>query len=101
MTIGQKYGGQALVLAKKMQLEAAVERHPQHEQHVRNTIDYANAVAAAYTENLKEWILAEIPKIVDQTVEMKLKEGKVQMEVDEASYQVVKKKVADLFKSIF
>ncbi|MBR1821660.1 MAG: hypothetical protein IJ769_08570 [Clostridia bacterium] len=68
---------------------------------MRNTIDYANAVAAAYTENLREWMLAEIPKIVDQTVDMKLKEGKVQMEVDEASYQAVKKKVADLFKSIF
>ena len=43
-------GARAIAIAHRMQMEAIAEKHPQHVQHVKNQIDYANAVAEAYNE---------------------------------------------------
>ena len=84
-----------------MKIQAAAEKHPQHERHVDNQINYANAVAEAYNENWKLWVEKDLPRLIDQEIEKFMKTSKVEAKVDEKSLNEVKKKITEMVKSIF
>ena len=84
-----------------MKLQAAAEKHPQHERHVENQINYANAVAEAYNDNWKLWVERDLPKLIDQEIEKYMKTSKIEAKVDEKSLAEVKKKISEMVKSIF
>ena len=84
-----------------MKMQAAAEKHPQHERHVDNQINYANAVAEAYNENWKLWVEKDLPRLIDQEIENYMKTSKIEAKVDEKSLAEVKKKITEMVKSIF
>lgn len=93
--------GRAMVIAHKMQLEAAFENKPNHVRHVQNQIDYANAVAEAYNARWEQWVKTELPKMIGDCVDMRMKNGTIEAKVDEKSLQETKKKITEMLKSIF
>lgn len=50
MRVSSRAGARAMGIADQMQLKASLENNINHAQHVRDQIDYTNAVAEAYNE---------------------------------------------------
>lgn len=94
-------GARAIMLAHQMKLQAAAEKHPQHERHVDNQINYANAVAEAYNDNWKLWVERDLPKLIDQEIEKYMRQSKIEPKVDEKSLAEAKRKITEMVKSIF
>ena len=84
-----------------MKMQAAAEKHPQHERHVDNQINYANAVAEAYNDNWKMWVERDLPKLIDQEIEKYMRQSKIEPKVDEKSLAEAKRKITEMVKSIF
>ena len=85
-------GTRAIMLAHQMQLRAAQEGHPQHEQHVRDTINYVNAVADHYAEVITRNVKEEVKKTLD--------DKGTEIKVDEKSLQSVNQAIKNLIGSI-
>ena len=94
-------GARAIMIAHQMKLQAAAEKHPQHERHVENQINYANAVAEAYNDNWKLWVERDLPKLIDQEIEKYMRQSKIEPKVDEKSLAEAKRKITEMVKSIF
>lgn len=94
-------GARALAIAHQMQLAASMEGKPNHIQHVKDQIDYTNAIAETYNEQWKQWVSSELPKMVHQEVERCLNAREIQIKVDEQSVRTARATVNDLMKSIF
>ena len=93
--------GRAAAIAHVMKTEAAFENKPNHIRHVENQIRYVNAVCEATTEEMKEQIMAELPKMIQEEIEKALQKPQVQVKVDERSLSETRKKISDMLKSIF
>ena len=89
-------GTRALMIAHQMQLRAALEKHPQHEEHVKDTINYVNAVTDHYAEVLTK----NFEKTVKEEVRKALDDKEAEIKVDEKSVQSVSKTIKDLFGTI-
>lgn len=86
-------GAKAFNLAHQMQLRAAMENHPQHEQHVRDQIDYVNSVA--------DHILQQVRIIAREEINKALSDPMIQLKVDEKSAQSAEKSIRSIFQSLF
>ena len=75
---------------------AALEKHPQHEEHVRDTINYVNAVADHYAEV----ITRNVEKTVKEEVRKTLDDKETEIKVDVKSLQSVNQAIKNLFGSI-
>lgn len=64
--------GRASTIASTMRKEAAFENKPNHVRHVENQIKYADSVGEAVTQELKEWIAAELPIMIAKEVEKQM-----------------------------
>ena len=93
--------GQALGIAGVMRQEAAFENKPNHMRHVENQIRYADAVGEAVTQEIKEWIMKELPQMIAKEVEKYMQKPQVKVKVDERSLSEAKRKISDMLKSIF
>ena len=93
--------GQALGIAGIMRQEAAFENKPNHMRHVENQIKYADAVGEAVMQELKEWVMKELPQLIAKEVEKYMQKPQVKVKVDEKSFAEAKRKINELFKSIF
>ena len=51
-------------IARTMQMQAAWEGKDNHVRHVENQIAYADAVAEAALEQMKEWVAQQVPKMI-------------------------------------
>ena len=89
-------GTRALMIAHQMQLRAALEKHPQHEEHVKDTINYVNAVTDHYAEVLTK----NFEKTVKEEVRKALDERQAEIKVDEKSLQSVNQAIKNLIGSI-
>ncbi len=89
-------GTRALMIAHQMQLRAALEKHPQHEEHVKDTINYVNAVTDHYAEVLTK----NFEKTVKEEVRKALDDKETEIKVEEKSVQSVQQTIKDLFGSI-
>ena len=93
--------GRASAIAGVMRQEAAFENKPNHVRHVENQIRYADSVGEAVTQEIKEWVVKELPTMIAKEVEKNMQKSQVQVKVDEKSLAEAKRKISDLFKSIF
>lgn len=93
--------GRASAIAGVMRQEAAFENKPNHVRHVENQIRYADSVGEAVTQEIKEWVAKELPIMIAKEVEKYMQKPQVKVKVDEKSMAEVRRKVSDLFKSIF
>ncbi len=93
--------GQANAIASVMRQEASFENKPNHVRHVENQIKYADSVGEAVTQEIKEWVVKELPTMIAKEVEKNMQKSQVQVKVDEKSLAEAKRKISDLFKSIF
>ena len=73
-----------------------LEQNPQHQQHVREFCDYADAIARGEAEEVRE----EIPLTVRKEVQKQMNSRKVEIEVDKASVKTAKAVIDDLGKYI-
>ncbi len=89
-------GTRALMIAHQMQLRAALEKHPQHEEHVKDTINYVNAVTDHYAEVLTK----NFEKTVKEEVRKALDDRQAEIKVDEKSLQSVNQAIKNLIGSI-
>ena len=88
-----KYKGKVAVLRHQMQLRAGMTSdNPYHNQHIQELCNYVDYSIAAMVEDLRQALPAMI--------QTELSKPKVQMEVDEKSFQAAKKKVDELFRGI-
>ena len=101
MAFSNPASSRAMMIAHRMQLEASAENKPNHIRHVQNQIDYANAVAEAYNARWEQWVKTELPKLIDERIEKYMKHGTIEAKVDEKSLQEAKRKISDMFKSVF
>ncbi len=86
-------GTRALMIAHQMQLRAALEKHPQHEEHEKDTINYVNAVTDHYADVLT--------KNFEKTVkEETLDDRQAEIKLDEKSLQSVNQAIKNLIGSI-
>ena len=88
-------GTRTLMIAHQMQLRAALEKHPQHEEHVKDTINYVNAVTDHYAEVLTK----NFEKTVKEEVRKALDDKEAEIKVDEKSLQSVQQAIKNLFGS--
>ena len=93
--------GRASAIAGVMRQEAAFENKPNHVRHVENQIKYADSVGEAVMQELKEWVMKEMPKMIQKAVEEYMQKPQIKIKVDERSLAETKRKISDLFKSIF
>lgn len=93
--------GRAGAIAGVMRQEAAFEGKPNHVRHVENQIRYADSVGEAVTQEIKEWVAKELPVMIAKEVEKYMQKPQVKVKVDEKSLAEAKRKISDLFKSIF
>ena len=93
--------GHANTIAQKMKLEAAYENKPNHVRHVENQINYTNAQCEATALQLKSWVIAEVPKMIQQELDKPKNQVKIETKVDEKSLNEAKRKITDMIKSIF
>ena len=93
--------GQAYGIASVMRQEAAFENKPNHMRHVENQIRYADAVGEAVTQEIKEWIMKELPQMIAKEVEKYMQKPQVKVKMDERSLSEAKRKISDMLKSIF
>lgn len=93
--------GNASAIAGVMRKEAAFENKPNHLRHVENQIRYADAIGQAAVEEVKAWVMKELPQMVQKAVEDSVRQQQVKVKVDEGSLAEAKRKINDLFKSIF
>jgi len=70
-----------------------MENHPQHEQHVRDQIDYVNSVA--------DHILQQVRIIAREEINKALSDPMIQLKVDEKSAQSAEKSIRSIFQSLF
>ena len=52
-------------------------------------------------QELKEWVMKELPKMIEKEVEKYMQKPQIKFKVDERSFAEAKRKINDLFKSIF
>lgn len=93
--------GQAFGIAGVMRQEAAFENKPNHMRHVENQIRYADAVGEAVSQELKEWVMKEVPVLIQKELSKPQNQVKVVAKVDEKSLSDAKRKISDMLKSIF
>ena len=93
--------GRASAIAGVMRQEAAFENKPNHVRHVENQIKYADSVGEAVTQEIKEWVAKELPIMIAKEVEKYMQKPQVKVKVDEKSLAEAKRKISNLFKSIF
>ena len=93
--------GRASAIAGVMRQEAAFENKPNHVRHVENQIRYANSVGEAVTQEIKEWGTKELPIMIAREIEKYMQKPQVKIKVDESSFAEAKRKISELFKSIF
>ena len=93
--------GRAQGIAGVMKSEAAWENKPNHMRHVEHQIEYANAVGEAVFQQMKAYIDKELPGMIQKELSKPSSQVKVVAKVDEKSLNEAKKKISDLFKSIF
>ena len=93
--------GQAFAVASVMRQEAAFENKPNHVRHVENQIRYADSVGEAVKQEIQEWIQKELPAMIQKELSKPQNQIKVQAKVDEKSLSDARKKITDMFKSIF
>ena len=93
--------GHAYGIADVMRKEAAWENKPNHMRHVENQIKYADAVGEAVTQELKEWVMKELPALIQKELSKPQNQVKVVAKVDEKSLSDAKRKISDMLKSIF
>ena len=93
--------GKARFIANKMRMEAALEGKPNHERHVENMIQYADAVAEAAVQQATVQMRQELPLLIQQELAKEQNRPKIVAQVDEKSVATAKKKIADMIKSIF
>ena len=93
--------GQANAIASVMRQEASFENKPNHVRHVENQIKYADSVGEAVTQEIKEWVAKELPIMIAKEVEKYMQKPQVKIKVDERSFAEARKKVNELFRSIF
>ena len=93
--------GRASAIAGAMRTEAAFENKPNHVRHVENQIRYADSVGEAVTQEIKEWVAKELPIMIAKEVEKYMQKPQVKIKVDERSFAEARKKVSELFRSIF
>lgn len=91
----------AAVISHVMRTEAQLENQPNHMRHVENQIRYADAVGEAVTQEIKEWIMKELPQMIAKEVEKYMQKPQVKVKVDERSLSEAKRKISDMLKSIF
>lgn len=84
---------QAMAKRRQMMIEAQAEStNPNHTRHLNQFCDYVDCVAAA----VKEEIRAELPRMIQEA----LKQPQVQVEVDERSLKMVKRKIENLLENV-
>ena len=93
--------GRAHSIAGTMRTEAGFENKPNHVRHVENQIRYADSVGEAVTQEIKEWVAKELPIMIAKEVEKYMQKPQIKVKVDERSFAEAKKKVSELFRSIF
>ena len=93
--------GRAYGIARTMRMQAAWEGKDNHTRHVENQIAYADAVAEAAFERMKAWVMAELPGLIQKELSKPQSQVKIQAKVDEKSLSEAKRKISDMFKSIF
>ena len=94
-------GAKAFAIAHQMQLRAQLENHPQHEQHVRDQIDYVNSVADHLLQQIPEIVDQRVRAIVREEIDKALSEPKVVLKVDEKSAHFAEKRIRSIFQSLF
>lgn len=70
-------------------------------RHVENQIKYADAVGEAVMQELKEWVMKEMPLMIQKELSKPQNQVKVVAKVDEKSLSDAKRKISDMLKSIF
>ena len=93
--------GRASAIAGIMRSEAAFENKPNHVRHVENQIRYADSVGEAVIQEVKEWVAKELPTMIAKEVEEYMQKPQAKVKVDEHSFSEAKRKINELFKSIF
>ena len=81
-------------------MRAALEKHPQHEEHVKDTINYVNAVTDHYAEVLTKNFAKNFEKAVKEEVRKALDDRQAEIKVDEKSVQSVNQTIKNLIGSI-
>ena len=77
-------------LRHAMELSATASGQYAHTRHVRDMCDYVDAVAEAVVDALQQQLSAEVQK--------QLQQGKVSLNIDQASVQEVKNAINDMLK---
>ena len=98
---GERASRVSLPSIVKRTMQAAWEGKDNHTRHVENQIAYADAVAEAAFERMKAWVMAELPGLIQKELSKPQSQVKIQAKVDEKSLSEAKRKISDMFKSIF
>ncbi len=69
-----------------------MDNQPMHAIHVKEYCDYADAAANAAASDVQQQLKPQI----EQEVARQMKAGKVQIEVDKASFKTAQKAISDL-----
>ncbi len=93
--------GRAAGIAHTMRAQAAFENKPNHVQHVENQIAYADSVGEAVSQELKEWVMKEMPMMIEKAVEKYMQKPTVKVKVDEHSLAETKNKISSMLRSLF
>lgn len=94
-------GAKAFMQAHKMQVQASMENHPAHVQHVRDQIDYVNTVAEHYYQQVSLLIDQKVRTIVREEINRALSDPMIQLKVDQKSVQSSEKSIRSIFQSLF
>ncbi len=85
----------AMLQKRQMQLRATISgsNNPYHAQHIQEFCDYTDKAVAAMGQS----ILEALPALIRAEIATK----DIEIKVEEKSYQTAKRKIAELFQSIW